>query len=103
MVISVPRPEYPVAAMSAVVGVLEGSLNDSLKAIETSDKARTSVLRSSLNVARLRCVPDPEAVMLETWESWVLAMTRQEFIHLFTPVSDPQRNRTSEPKSLRFQ
>ncbi|MEW2067464.1 immunity 49 family protein [Streptomyces sp. NPDC007346] len=74
MVTSVPRPEYPVAAMSAVVGVMEGSLNDSLKAIETSDKARASALRTSLNVARIRCILDPTAVKLETWESWLLAM-----------------------------
>ncbi|WP_343238661.1 immunity 49 family protein [Streptomyces sp. SID8374] len=74
MVTSVPRPEYPVAAMSAVVDVMEGSLNDSLKAIETSDKARASALRTSLNVARIRCISDPESVVLETWESWLLAM-----------------------------
>ncbi|MEV5597979.1 hypothetical protein [Streptomyces sp. NPDC052496] len=28
----------------------------------------------SLNVALVRCVGDPPAVMLETWESWLLAM-----------------------------
>lgn len=74
MVTSVPRVEYPVAAMSAAVDVMEGSLNGSLKAIETSDKARASTLRTSLNVARIRCILDPKAVKLETWESWLLAM-----------------------------
>ncbi|MFJ6011676.1 immunity 49 family protein [Streptomyces sp. NPDC092952] len=68
------RQDYPVAAMEKVVPVLEGSLADSLRHIETSHDARTGALSTSLNVARIRCIGDPDAGKLETWESWLLAM-----------------------------
>ncbi|MFJ2898924.1 immunity 49 family protein [Streptomyces sp. NPDC087218] len=60
--------------MAAVVPVLEEGLANSLQNIETSHRARTGALTTSLNIARIRCVGDPDAVMLETWESWLLAM-----------------------------
>lgn len=90
MVTSVPRPEYPVAAMSAVISVMQESLDESLKTIETSDKARASALRTSLNIARIRCVPDPEAVMLETWESWLLAMQVHSAVFAAATTNDGQ-------------
>ncbi|MFB7169770.1 immunity 49 family protein [Streptomyces sp. NPDC056254] len=70
----VTRQEYPKDAMAAVVPVMEKSLSGSLETIETSHRTRASALTTSLNVARIRCVGDPEAVLLETWESWLLAM-----------------------------
>ncbi|MFC9812169.1 immunity 49 family protein [Streptomyces virginiae] len=70
----VARQEYPKDAMAAVVPVMERSLSGSLETIETSHRTRASALTTSLNVARIRCVGDPEAVLLETWESWLLAM-----------------------------
>lgn len=60
--------------MAAVVPVMEGSLSDSLEKVETSHNSRSGAVMESLNVARVRCVGDPGAVMLETWESWLLAM-----------------------------
>lgn len=74
MVTSVPRPDYPTAALSAAIAVMEQSVNASLAEVDTSDDAREAALRTSLNIARMRCVPDPAAVMLETWESWLLTM-----------------------------
>ncbi|GGZ84572.1 immunity 49 family protein [Streptomyces subrutilus] len=68
------RQDYPQDAMAAVVPVMEVSLSDSLKEIETSHVSRSGALAESLNVALVRCVGDPDAVMLETWESWLLAM-----------------------------
>ncbi|MGW2849038.1 hypothetical protein ACWC5G_30155, partial [Streptomyces sp. NPDC001274] len=60
--------------MEKAVPVLEGALADSLRHIETSHDARTGALSTSLNVARIRCIGDPDAGKLETWESWLLAM-----------------------------
>ncbi|KIF78928.1 hypothetical protein QR77_17810 [Streptomyces sp. 150FB] len=53
---------------------MEESLSDSLQEIETSHNSRSSAVTESMNVALVRCVGDPGAVMLETWESWLLAM-----------------------------
>ncbi|TXS63142.1 hypothetical protein EAO76_40655 [Streptomyces sp. sk2.1] len=53
---------------------MEKSLANLLQSIETSHSTRSTVLSKSLNVARVRCVGDPDSVMLETWESWLLAM-----------------------------
>lgn len=70
----VPRQDFPTDEMAAVVPVMEGSLSYSLEEIETSHSSRSGAVMRSLNVARVRCVGDPGAVMLETWESWLLAM-----------------------------
>ncbi|MFJ6011674.1 immunity 49 family protein [Streptomyces sp. NPDC092952] len=74
MVASVPRQTYPVAEMNEVIPTMEESLDNMVRSIETSHSARSMVLSKSLNVARIRCIGDPDAVMLETWESWLLAM-----------------------------
>lgn len=70
----VPRQDYEKDEMAAVVPVMEESLSDSLEKIETSHNSRSGAVMESLNVALVRCVGDPGAVMLETWESWLLAM-----------------------------
>ncbi|KJK54291.1 hypothetical protein UK14_02280 [Streptomyces sp. NRRL F-4428] len=67
---------------------MEGSLSYSLEAIETSHNSRSGAVMRSLNVAFVRCVGDPGAVMLETWESWLLAM--QVHSAVFAAV-DPDR------------
>lgn len=53
---------------------MEKSLAESLQTIEASHGARSASLTTSLNVARIRCAGGPDAVMLETWKSWLLAM-----------------------------
>ncbi|MEV2243763.1 immunity 49 family protein [Streptomyces sp. NPDC049970] len=53
---------------------MEKSLASSLQTIETSHGTRSASLTTSLNVARIRCIGDPDAVMVETWESWLLTM-----------------------------
>ncbi|MCY0952744.1 immunity 49 family protein [Streptomyces sp. H27-S2] len=70
----VPRQDYPKNEMAAVVPVMEKSLSESLERIETSHNSRADAVMESLNVALVRTVGDPGAVMLETWESWLLAM-----------------------------
>ncbi|MFE4058334.1 immunity 49 family protein [Streptomyces sp. NPDC059096] len=70
----VVRQDYPKDAMAAVVPVMEESLSDALEEIETSHRSRSDAVTESLNVALVRTVGDPRAVMLETWESWLLAM-----------------------------
>ncbi|MEU9255054.1 immunity 49 family protein [Streptomyces sp. NPDC048270] len=70
----VPRQDYPKDEMAAVVPVMEGSLSYSLEEIETSHSSRSGAVMRSLNVALVRTVGDPGAVMLETWESWLLTM-----------------------------
>lgn len=60
--------------MAAVVPVMEESLSESLERIETSHNSRSDAVMESLNVALVRSVGDPGTVMLETWESWLLAM-----------------------------
>lgn len=70
----VPRQDYPTDKMAAVVPVMEKSLSQSLERIETSHNSRADAVMESLNVALVRTVGDPGAVMLETWESWLLAM-----------------------------
>ncbi|MFF2726516.1 immunity 49 family protein [Streptomyces sp. NPDC058008] len=74
MVTSVSRQSYPTAAMEAVVPVMERSLATSLQTIASSHGTRSAALTTSLNVARTRCVGDPDAVKVETWESWLLTM-----------------------------
>nr|WSX19394.1 immunity 49 family protein [Streptomyces tubercidicus] len=74
MSVIVPRQDYEKDEMAAVVPVMEESLSDSLEKIETSHNSRSGAVMESLNVALVRCVGDPGAVMLETWESWLLAM-----------------------------
>ncbi|MFJ5227953.1 immunity 49 family protein [Streptomyces sp. NPDC088400] len=71
---TVSRQDYPKDAMAAVVPVMEESLSDALEEIETSHNSRSGAVTKSLNVALVRCVGDPGAVMLESWESWLLAM-----------------------------
>lgn len=68
------RQDYPKDAMAKVVPVMERSLSDALQEIETSHRARSAAVMESLNVALVRGVGDPDAVVLETWESWLLAM-----------------------------
>ncbi|MEU9122807.1 immunity 49 family protein [Streptomyces sp. NPDC048506] len=70
----VPRQDYEKDEMAAVVPVMEGSLSYSLEEIETSHNSRSGAVMRSLNVALVRCVGDPTAGILETWESWLLAM-----------------------------
>ncbi|MCK8679481.1 immunity 49 family protein [Streptomyces lichenis] len=53
---------------------MESSLSYSLEKIETSHNSRADALMESLNVALVRCVGDPRAGLLETWESWLLTM-----------------------------
>ncbi|MFI5774894.1 hypothetical protein ACIA74_41910 [Streptomyces sp. NPDC051658] len=60
--------------MGTVVPVMEKSLADSLQTIGTSHRARSGALATSLDDARIRCIGAPDAVMLETWESWLLTM-----------------------------
>ncbi|WP_395372267.1 immunity 49 family protein [Streptomyces tubercidicus] len=74
MSVIVPLQDYEKDEMAAVVPVMEESLSDSLEKIETSHNSRSGAVMESLNVALVRCVGDPGAVMLETWESWLLAM-----------------------------
>ncbi len=70
----VPRQDYQKDKMAAVVPVMEESLAESLERIETSHNSRADAVMESLNVALVRTVGDPGAVMLETWESWLLTM-----------------------------
>lgn len=70
----VPRQDYPKDAMAALVPAMEKSLSGALEEFETSHRSRSSAVMESLNVARVRGVGDPDAVMLETWESWLLTM-----------------------------
>jgi hypothetical protein len=78
--------------MAAVVPVMEKSLAESLRTIETSHDDRSASLMTSLNVARVRCVGDADAVMLETWESWLLAM--QVYSAVFAAASTDQETVT---------
>jgi hypothetical protein len=68
------RQDYQKDEMAAVVPVMEGSLSYSLEKIETSHNSRSGAVMRSLNVTFVRCVGDPTAGRLETWESWLLAM-----------------------------
>lgn len=88
MVTTVSRPEYPVAAMSAVIGTMQESLDEAIDVIATSDTARAAALGTSLNIARIRCVLDPDAVILETWESWLLAMQIHTAVFAAATTSD---------------
>lgn len=72
--LNIPRQDYPKDEWTAVVPSMEGSLSYSLEKIETSHNSRSGAIMESLNIARVRCVGDPGAVMPETWESWLLAM-----------------------------
>lgn len=74
MITSMSRQDYHKDKMAAVVPVMEESLGESLERIETSHHSRADAVMESLNVALVRTVGDPGAVMLETWESWLLAM-----------------------------
>ncbi|MFD6231081.1 immunity 49 family protein [Streptomyces sp. NPDC060232] len=84
----VPPQEHPKDEMAEVVPVMEGSLSHSLEEIETSHNSRSGAVMRSLNVALVRCVGDLGAVMLETWESWLLAI--QVHSAVFAAV-DPAR------------
>ncbi|MFG3495849.1 immunity 49 family protein [Streptomyces sp. NPDC047928] len=84
----VPRQDYPKDEMAAVVPVMEESLSYSLEEIETSHNARSGAVTRSLNVALVRCVGDPDAVMLETWESWLLAMQVHSAVFAATAAPD---------------
>lgn len=68
------RQDYPKDAMAEVVPVMERLLSNSLREIETSHSSRADVIAQSMNVALVRCAVDSDAVMLETWESWLLTM-----------------------------
>ncbi|WP_327263699.1 immunity 49 family protein [Streptomyces sp. NBC_01232] len=74
MTVIVQRQDYQKDKMAAVVPVMEESVSESLEQIETSHSSRADALMESLNVALVRTVGDSSAVMLETWESWLLAM-----------------------------
>lgn len=89
---SVPRHGFLADAtqedMAAVVPVMEESLSYSLEKIETSHNSRSEAVMESLNVALVRCVGDPTAGMLETWESWLLAMQVHSAVFA---AADPNR------------
>ncbi|MFE1410214.1 immunity 49 family protein [Streptomyces sp. NPDC085524] len=72
--VSLPRYDYQKDEWATVVPVMERSLSYSLEEIEISHNSRSGAVMRSLNVALVRCVGDPTAGMLETWESWLLAM-----------------------------
>ncbi|KOU92512.1 hypothetical protein ADK91_01545 [Streptomyces sp. XY511] len=74
--------------MAAVVPVMEESLSQALEGIETSHSSRSDAVMESLNVALVRTVGDPGSVMLETWESWLLAMQVHSAVFAAT---DPER------------
>lgn len=84
----VPRQDYQKDTMAAVVSVMEESLSESLEKIETSHSSRSDAVMESLNVALVRSVGDPGAVMLETWESWLLAMQVHSAVFA---AADPDR------------
>ncbi|MFF1651377.1 hypothetical protein [Streptomyces sp. NPDC058240] len=71
--------------MGTAVPVMEKFLADSLQTIGTSHRASSGTLTTSLDVARIRCVVDPDAVMLEIWESWLLTMQ----VHSAVFAADP--------------
>ncbi|MFJ7775471.1 immunity 49 family protein [Streptomyces yangpuensis] len=88
MTVCVPRQDYCKDRMAAVVPVMEESLSQALEGIETSHSSRSDAVMESLNVALVRTVGDPGSVMLETWESWLLAMQVHSAVFAAT---DPER------------
>ncbi|MFJ3962512.1 immunity 49 family protein [Streptomyces sp. NPDC090036] len=86
--LDVPRQDYPQDGWMAVVPSMEGTLSYSLEEIETSHNSRSGAVMRSLNVALVRTLGDPGAVMLETWESWLLAMQVHSAVFAAT---DPDR------------
>ncbi|MGW2270886.1 immunity 49 family protein [Streptomyces yangpuensis] len=88
MTVCVPRQDYRKDRMAAVVPVMEESLSQALEGIETSHSSRSDAVMESLNVALVRTVGDPGSVMLETWESWLLAMQVHSAVFAAT---DPER------------
>ncbi|WP_405679183.1 immunity 49 family protein [Streptomyces sp. NBC_00868] len=86
--VQLPRQDYPKDEWAAVVPTMERSLSRSLEEIETSHNSRSGAVMRSLNVALVRCVGDPTAGMLETWESWLLAMQVHSAVFA---AADPDR------------
>lgn len=57
-----------------MIPVVKESLSYSPEEIEASHNSRSGAVMRPLNVALVRCVGDPGAVMPGTWESWLSAM-----------------------------
>ncbi|MFE2166703.1 immunity 49 family protein [Streptomyces sp. NPDC059447] len=88
MAVAIPRQDYPKDEWAAVVPSMEESLSYSLEKVETSHNSRSDAVMESLSVALVRCVGDSTAGMLETWESWLLAMQVHSAVFAAT---DPDR------------
>ncbi|MEV7020813.1 immunity 49 family protein [Kitasatospora sp. NPDC093558] len=53
---------------------LVAAVEEAVKGLERSEDDRADALELALGLAKWRCLEDPRAGMLETWETWVLAM-----------------------------
>jgi hypothetical protein len=74
VVVTVPRHEFPTANAERGVEVLSRSARNKIDDLESSPRAFSRALSTSLTAANARCALDPTVNLLETWEAYVAAM-----------------------------
>ncbi|NJQ03883.1 immunity 49 family protein [Streptomyces zingiberis] len=74
MAIAVPRHEFSTANTARAVEILSAEADETIADLEESPGEFNNALNSAMAAAQVRCLLDPRAAKLETWEAWVAAM-----------------------------
>lgn len=82
MALTVSRHEVPSENTARGLEVLGRNLNQSLTRVASSPRALSRTANTALTIAQGRCLLDPTAKMVETWEAFVTAMQTASAIFL---------------------
>ncbi|WP_240499260.1 immunity 49 family protein [Streptomyces prasinus] len=74
MITSVPCHDFRTDNAAEAMAPLIDGTRRVLDRLERPEMSRRRALSSTLTMAKWRCLTDPEAAGLETWEAWVTAM-----------------------------
>lgn len=74
MTTAVPRHPFRTDDAAVATAPVVASAREAVEGIETSEDDRYDAPALTLSAAKWRCLHDPVAGDLETWESWILAM-----------------------------
>lgn len=74
MATRIPRHDFRTDNAAEAMAPVVAAVQQAVEGMETSEDDRYDALTLTLAAAKWRCLLDPKADELETWESWVLAM-----------------------------
>ncbi|WP_239475941.1 immunity 49 family protein [Streptomyces sp. CS090A] len=74
MTVTISRHPFPTENAAAGLSVLENSTESLIDGLEVDSTRLGDAFQLSLTLAKSRCLLDPEASNLSTWQAWVNAM-----------------------------